>query len=159
MAQLQNQLTKEGKALLEKELDNLVNVERPRVIEELAAARALGDLSENADYTAALRKNEEISNRIDELNAILKNAKIISDTPKNSHVVSFGSVVTVLDLSDDTEATYRIVGAVESNPGEGLVSNVSPLGSAIMGHSVNDVVTVKARIEYQVKILKIDVVK
>lgn len=157
MAQEKFQLTKEGIAKLKEELDNLIKVERPQVIEQLKAARAQGDLSENADYDAARKEQARIESRIQEINIILENAdRIDTVSPKNTKAVSVGASVEILDLSENEKETYKIVGTVESDPMNGMISNKSPLGEALMGHAVNDVVTVKARVEYQVKILKIE---
>ena len=150
------ELTKEGEAALKVELDELINVKRPEVIEQRQAARALGDLSENAEYDAARERQGQIEGRIKEIQAILQNAKIISDKPKNTSNVSLGAKVTILDLSDNTEETYTIVGTVEANPAAGLISNASPLGSALISHSVGDEVTIRVAKEYKVRILKID---
>ena len=150
------ELTKEGEAALKAELDNLINVERPEVIEQLQAARALGDLSENAEYDAARERQGQIEGRIKEIQAILQNAKIISAKPRNTSTVSLGAKVTFLDLAENEEETYTIVGTVEANPVKGLISNASPLGVALIGHSVGDEVTVRVNKEYKVRILKID---
>lgn len=149
------ELTKEGAEKLEKELRHLLDIDRPEVIEALKAARAQGDLSENADYDAARDKQAEIESRIKEIENILANVKIISDKAKAGKVVGLGSVVTVKDLSDNTEAEYTIVGTVEANPIKGLISNVSPLGKAIVGKAVGDTVVVHVAQEYKVEILKI----
>lgn len=150
------QLTLEGKAKLEKELDTLINVERPKNIEDIQAARAQGDLSENADYDAARKEQARIEGRIQEIKNMLENAKIIDVTPTSSKVVSLGSTVTILDLSDNEEATYRIVGTVESDPDNGLISNSSPLGAALIGYGVGDEVVVKVAKEYRVRILSLN---
>lgn len=150
------ELTKEGEAALKVELDDLINVKRPEVIEQLQAARALGDLSENAEYDAARERQGQIEGRIKEIQAILQNAKIISEKPKNTSNVSLGAKVTILDLSDNVEETYTIVGTVEANPLSGLISNASPLGAALIGHAVGDEVTVRVNKEYKVRILKIE---
>ena len=142
------ELTKEGAENLEKELRHLIDIDRPEVIEALQAARSQGDLSENADYDAARTKQAEIEGRIKEIENILANVKIISEKTKAKGVV-LGSTVTIKDLSDDTVETYTIVGTVEANPLKGLVSNVSPLGRAI-------IVSVHANKEYKVEILKIE---
>ncbi len=156
MANEKIELTKEGEAALKAELDNLINVERPEVIEQLQAARALGDLSENAEYDAARERQGQIEGRIKEIQAILQNAKIISSKPRNTSTVSLGAKVDILDLSDNTEESYTIVGTVEANPMKGLISNASPLGVALIGHAVGDEVTVRVAKEYKVRILKID---
>ncbi len=150
------ELTKEGEAALKVELDDLINVKRPEVIEQLQAARALGDLSENAEYDAARERQGQIEGRIKEIQAILQNAKIISEKPKNTSTVSLGAKVTILDLAENEEETYTIVGTVEANPIAGLISNASPLGSALIGHGVGDEVTIRVAKEYKVRILKID---
>lgn len=150
------ELTREGAEKLEKELRHLIDVERPEVIEEVANARAQGDLSENADYDAARQKQGEIEARIKELENILANVKILGENTKKSKGVSLGSKVTILDLSDTTEATYTIVGTVETNPSKGLISNVSPLGRALIDKNVGDIVVVHVAQEYKVQILKIE---
>ena len=150
------ELTKEGEAALKTELDHLINIDRPEVIEQLQAARALGDLSENAEYDAARERQGQIEGRIKEIQAILQNAKIISNKPKNTSTVSLGAKVTLIDLSEDVEETFTIVGTVEANPVKGLISNASPLGAALIGHAVGDEVTVRVNNEYKVRITKIE---
>lgn len=149
------ELTKEGAEKLEKELRHLIDIDRPEVIELLQAARAQGDLSENADYDAARTRQAEIEGRIKEIENILANVKIINEK-KATKVVTLGSTVTIRDLSDKTDATYTIVGTVEANPMKGLISNVSPLGRAIVDKAVGDVVVVHVAQEYSVEILKIE---
>lgn len=150
------ELTKEGEANLRTEYRRLVDVDRPRVLEDLKAARAQGDLSENADYDAARNKQAEIEARIKELEHIFANVKIIDDKPKNTKSVSLGSKVELKDLSDDSTVSYTIVGTIEANPVKGLISNISPLGKAIVGKHVGDVCVVKVANEYKVEILKIE---
>ena len=104
-------LTKSGKAKLEKELRELLDHIRPEVIEELKAARAQGDLSENADYDAARAKQAEVEGRIKQIEDILANAQMIEES-SSVRVVKLGSTVVLHDLSDDTEETYTIVGSV-----------------------------------------------
>ena len=156
MANEKIELTKEGEESLQKELRHLIDIDRPALIEELSAARALGDLSENADYSAAKKKQGEMDRRIKEIENILINAVIIDDKKSNSKSVSLGNNVTIKDLSDNSEMTFQIVGTVESNPASGKISNVSPLGKAILGKKLGDVVTVKAVSEYQVEITHIE---
>ena len=104
-------LTKSGVEKLEEERDNLINVERPRVIEELQLARSQGDLSENADYDAARDKQAQIEQRIKEIEYMLQNAEIISEEQMDLNVVKPGTTVTILDLSldDPEEEKYTIV--------------------------------------------------
>ena len=150
------ELTKEGAEKLEKELRHLIDIERPEVIEALQAARAQGDLSENADYDAARTKQAEIEGRIKEIENILANVKIISEKTTKLKGVVLGSKVTIKDLSDDTVETYTIVGTVEANPLKGLISNVSPLGRAVVDKNIGDIVSVHANKEYKVEILNIE---
>ena len=156
MANEKIELTKEGEEALQKELRHLIDIDRPALIEELSAARALGDLSENADYSAAKKKQGEMDCRIKEIENILINAVIINDKKSNSKSVSLGNTVTIKDLSDNSEMTFQIVSTVESKPASGKISNVSPLGKAILGKKLGDVCTVKAVQEYQVEITHIE---
>ncbi len=149
------ELTKEGAEKLEKELRHLIDIDRPACIEALQAARAQGDLSENADYDAARTKQAEIEGRIKEIENILANVKIISEKSKAKGVF-LGSTVTIKDLTDNSTASYTIVGTVEANPLKGLISNVSPLGKALVDKNVGDIVSVHAMKEYKVEILKIE---
>lgn len=155
MATEKIELTKEGEAKLTKELRHLIDIDRPEVLDQLAAARAQGDLSENADYDAARNKQAEVEARIKEIENILANAKIIDEKKQASKLVALGSTVEIKDLSDNTKATYTIVGTVEANPTKGLISNVSPLGKAIVGKKVGDVCVVRVAREYKVEILKL----
>lgn len=149
-------VTQEGLAELEKEQQHLIHVVRAEVIEELQAAREQGDLSENADYDAARDRQAKVEARIRELDAMLQNIEIIEETSKlRSKRVQLGSSVTILELDTNNEATYTIVGSVESDPMNGKLSNVSALASAILDKKVNEVVDVKANDPYQVKILAI----
>ena len=150
------ELTKEGEEKLNKEYRHLIDIDRPEVIEQLTVARAQGDLSENADYDAARNRQAEIEARIKEIENILANAKIIDGSSKSGKVVSLGSTVEVKDLSDNTISTYTSVGTGEANPIKGLISNVSPLGHAIVGKRVGDECVVRVAQEYKVQILKIE---
>ena len=150
------ELTQEGAEKLEKELRHLIDIDRPEVIESLQAARSQGDLSENADYDAARNRQAEIEGRIKEIENILANVKIISEKTTKSKGVVLGSKVTIKDLSDDTVETYTIVGTVEANPLKGLISNVSPLGRAVVDKNIGDIVSVHANKEYKVEILNIE---
>lgn len=150
------ELTREGEEKLQKEYRHLIDIDRPEVIEQLTVARAQGDLSENADYDAARNRQAEIEARIKEIEDILANAKIIDSATKSGKVVSLGCTVELKDLSDNSVATYTIVGTVEANPIKGLISNVSPLGHAIVGKRVGDECVVRVAQEYKVLILKIE---
>ena len=148
-------VTEEGLNDLKKELETLIHVTREEVIEELKAARAQGDLSENADYDAARDHQAKVESRIKELEHQIKNAEIITET-KKTNFVRIGSTVEIQELDTKNKITYKIVGSVESDPLNGLLSNVTPLAEAILDHRVNDVVTVKVDAPYDVKILKIN---
>ncbi len=147
-------VTEEGLNDLKKELDTLIHVTREEVIEELKAARAQGDLSENADYDAARDHQAKVESRIKELEHQIKNAEVITET-KRATFVRIGSTVELQELDTKNKLTYRIVGSVEADPVNGLLSNVTPLAEAILDHRVNDVVTVHVDSPYDVKILKI----
>jgi transcription elongation factor GreA len=137
-------LTEEGLKNLQEELYQLKNVERVKNITALQEARAQGDLSENADYDAARDQQAQIAARIATIEKILKNYEIIKDGANN-----LGKWVKIefLDLEDEDEpavAVYKIVGTLEADPLRQLISNESPLGSAIVNHKVGDKVYVKS---------------
>ena len=148
-------VTKEGLAELQKEYEYLVHVERDQVIEELRAARAQGDLSENADYDAARDHQARVEARIRQLDDMLKNIEIIDGKKSRSKIVRLGSTVT-LEFQDTMEKeTYTIVGTVESDPVNGKRSNETPLAAAILEHKVNETVPVMVNPSYSVKILEV----
>lgn len=154
-------VTQEGYNELVNEHENLIHKVRQEVIEELQEARAQGDLSENADYDAARERQAQVEGRIRELEAMIKNAEIIteSDGKKKTSkkaTVKLGSIVTIEDLSDNEVNTFNIVGTIEADPFNGKLSNTTPLAEVIMDKKVGDVVTV-TRVEepYDVKILEI----
>ena len=128
---------------LRQKLDHLVNVKRPALADRLHKAIQRGDLSENADYIAAKEEQGFLEGQIQQIEAMLRNVVIIEDNGPSDEV-SIGSRVTVVEEGFEEEETFRIVGAAEANPGKGKVSNESPLGQALMGHRVGDVVTVEA---------------
>jgi transcription elongation factor GreA len=150
-------LTKAGYKHLEEELRTLLDVTRDEVKRQLAEARAQGDLSENADYDAARGKQAEVEGRIKEIENILANAEIIEEGKTNSKRVGLGSTVTIRFLENNKEASYMIVGTVESDPVNGKISNSCPLGEALTGKSAGDIIEVKAIKTYKVEILKIEV--
>ena len=149
-------LTKSGIEKLRNERDLLVNVERPKVIADLQAARAQGDLSENADYDAARERQAEVEARIKEIDVMLQNAELIDEDNIDLQVVREGRRVRMLDLEDNVENEYAIVGSFETDPDHGKISNECPLAKALMGHGIGDVVTVMVENPYQVKILDIN---
>lgn len=133
-------LTQDGYNELKKELDYLKLEKRPEVINALKDARALGDLSENAEYDAARNEQAEVEGRIAELEVMLDNAKIITEASKDK--VSIGSKVVVKYVEDEESEEYTIVGSKEADPFANKISNESPIAKAILGFSVGDVVTV-----------------
>ena len=138
-------LTKEGLADLQKEYDELVKVKRPEVLDRVTSARNQGDLSENAEYTAARDELSFIDGRIDELEELLKQAKVIEDTTKGggAHAaVALGSKVTVKIGSK--EELFTVVGEWEADPTSKKISHESPLGKALMGKTKGDKVEVDA---------------
>ena len=149
-------LTPEGKAKVQAELDDLVNVKRPALAVRLRDAIQQGDLSENADYHVAKEDQAFLEGKILELQAILRNAVIIQDASPNG-VVKMGSKVTVQEDGEDSPETYILMGAKEANPREGKISNDSPIGGALLGHKVGETVRAKTPAgEIKFKILKID---
>lgn len=149
-------VTEEGRKALQEEYDHLVHVERALVIEELKAARAQGDLSENADYDAARDHQARVEARIKELDYMLENIEIISDSKsKGKKVVKLGSTVKILTLDENEEETYSIVGTVEADPINGKLSNETPLAKALLDRKAGEVVTVNVQHMYKVKILEI----
>ncbi|MEE0888268.1 MAG: transcription elongation factor GreA [Candidatus Saccharimonadaceae bacterium] len=140
-------LTAAGKKELEKELDELIK-NRPVIAERIATARAFGDLSENEEYSSARNEQKLAESRILEIQDILKNAKIIRGGKKDK--VALGATI-VLDLGG-RKVEYALVGPTEANPLEGKISNESPIGKAIFGHKVNEVVDFNGK---KVEILEI----
>ena len=150
-------LTKAGYKKLEEELRYLIDVVREDVTRELAEARAQGDLSENADYDAARGKQAEVEGRIKEIENILSNAEIIEEGKSSTKKVGLGSTVTIRFVENNKEVSYMIVGTVESDPVNGKISNSCPLGEALVGKTVGDIIEVKAIKTYKVEILKIEI--
>ena len=149
-------LTNEGFLEIEEELNHLKEVKRPEIIKALKDARALGDLSENADYDAARNEQAQIEGRILELEKILETAELIEkrDTDK----VGLGATVIIryLDEDDDETEEYRIVGSKEADPSNNKISNESPLATAIMGARVGDECVVESpNGSYRVEIIEI----
>ncbi len=136
-------MTRAGVAALEEELRHIKNVLRPQIIEQIAEARAHGDLSENAEYSAAKEKQSFNEGRIKELEAVIASAEIIDPTQFAGHtVVRFGAKVVLADEDTDEEKTLVIVGEYESNADEGRISITSPVARALIGKSQGDSVKV-----------------
>lgn len=147
-------LTEEGLSEIEKELEYLKLEKRPEVINSLKEARALGDLSENAEYDAAREEQAIVENRIKELEGIMENAVVITDV--NTDKVSVGTKVTIEYVGEDDKEEYTIVGIKEADPFSNKISNESPIAKAIMGRMVGETVAVESpNGKYDVKILSI----
>ena len=148
-------LTNEGFLEIEEELNHLKEVKRPEVIKALKDARALGDLSENADYDAARNEQAQVEGRIKELELLLEKAELIEK--RDTDTVSLGATVKIKYIEDDDDVEeYRIVGSKEADPSNNKISNESPLARGIMGARVGDKCTVESpNGNYQVEILEI----
>ena len=133
-------LTKKGFLRLEQELKTLKGVERPNVIAAIAEARSHGDLSENAEYSAAKEKQGFIEGRIQELEAVVSRAQIIDPAEMSGDVIRFGATVSVVDVDTDTENCYQIVADINDNK----ISLSSPLAKALIGKEVGDEVVYMA---------------
>ena len=119
-------------------------VERPNIIAAISEARAQGDLSENAEYSAAKEKQSFIEGRIQDLEAVLSRAQVIDVPTIKSDVVRFGATVLVADEDDDTERSYQIVGDYEADIVKNKISLSSPLAKALIGKEIGDVAEFKA---------------
>ncbi len=150
-------ITKEGYDNLQEELDYLRTVRRQEVAERLREALEDGDAGIDADAECDAARNEQafVEGRIREIETILSNAKLI-DNHEKKDTIDVGSKVTIQEANYEPES-YTIVGAVETNPRNGKISNESPLGRALMGHITGETVTVKAPDgEFTVKVLKVE---
>jgi transcription elongation factor GreA len=136
-------LTPEGYKKLEEELRNLKVEGRKEIAEKIKEARSYGDLSENAEYDAAKDAQASMEQRITTIENMLKNAQIVSESDVTTDAISIGSRVKLYDVEFDEEMEYTIVGSTEANPDEGRISDESPIGSAILGHKVDEVVDVE----------------
>ena len=137
-------LTSEGYQKTQEELEYLKVVRRKEVAQKIKEARSQGDLSENAEYDAAKEEQAEIEARIVQLDNMLRNAEVITEDELNSGHVSLGNTVVLFDEEFQDEVTYTIVGSAEADPANGRISNESPLGLALIGHIMGDIVEVEA---------------
>jgi len=136
-------LTPGGLKKLEAELENLITIERPAIIEAIAIAREHGDLSENAEYSSAKEKQSFIEGRIAELESKIGAAEVIDPLKQQGGRVVFGATVTLIDVDSDKEVTYALVGTDEADLDRGLLSTSSPIGRGLLGKEAGDEVTVK----------------
>jgi len=136
-------MTKESHETLQEELKRLIREERPKVIQDIAEARAHGDLSENAEYDAAKNRQGFIEGRIQELQDKLARAYVVDLTNLKPDKVVFGATVTLYDTSSEEEVRYKIVGEEEADIKLSKISCTSPVGKALIGHKLDDTVKVK----------------
>ena len=135
-------LTYAGLKALEDELENLKVVKRREIAQKIKEAREQGDLSENAEYDAAKDEQRDMEARIEEIEQILKNAVVI-DEKFEKGVISLGCLVTLEDISLGREVTYHIVGSTEADILQNKISNEAPIGKALLGKKIGDVVQVE----------------
>ena len=136
-------LTQEGLEKTKKELERLKTVERKEVARMIGEAKSYGDLSENSEYDAAKTKEAQLELKILELEDRVKRAKIITKDALNTKVVNIGSKVTLYDVEFDEDVVYTLMGSTDSDPLNGIISNCSPLGKAILGQKVGAEVKVE----------------
>jgi transcription elongation factor GreB len=149
-------LTPEGAKKLATELNRLVSMERPRVVQEVSDAAAQGDRSENAEYIYGKKRLREIDRRIRFLSKRLDSAVVVRQDEVRSDVVAFGASVGLQD-ENGKQMSYRLVGPDEADPAKGLISFKSPMGQALLKRRVGDVVVVKRPAgEIEIEILSID---
>ncbi|MEZ3505332.1 MAG: transcription elongation factor GreA [Lachnospiraceae bacterium] len=144
MADKKNILTYEGLKKLEDELQDLKVVQRREIAQKIKEAREQGDLSENAEYDAAKDEQRDIEARIEQIEKILKNAEVVLDEEIDLNKISIGCLVRVLDIEFDEEEEYKLVGSSEASSLQNKISNESPIGRALIGAKVGDVVDVEA---------------
>ena len=156
MAEKKNILTYAGLQKLEEELHDLKVNRRKEVAVKIREAREQGDLSENAEYDAAKDEQRDIEARIEEIEKILKNAEVVVEDEVDSDKINVGCKVDVYDVEFEEEIEFQIVGSTEANNLEGKISNESPVGKALIGASIGDVVEVETPTGVmQYKVLKI----
>ena len=144
---------------IKQELYELETVRMKEVAEQIKEARSFGDLSENSEYDEAKNEQGKVFSRIEELKVLIDNAEIVdnidADAPKDT--VTLGSIVKVLDLEDDFEETYEIVGSQEANPKAGRISDDSPVGRGLRGHRAGETVSIMAPAgELKFKIISVE---
>lgn len=156
MADKKNILTYEGLKRYEDELQNLKVVKRKEVAQKIKEAREQGDLSENAEYDAAKDEQRDIELRIEELEKLLKNAEVVVEDKIDLDKINIGCKVKVYDMDEDEEMEFKIVGSTEANSLQNKISNESPVGQALMGKKIGDIVDVETQAGvFQYKVLEI----
>ncbi|MBQ0138520.1 MAG: transcription elongation factor GreA [Kurthia sp.] len=135
-------MTAAGKQKLEEELEYLITTKRKEIVERIKIARDFGDLSENSEYDAAKDEQGFVEGRISLLQTMIRNVMIIEEGSDVRDVVGIGCTVTFVELPDEEEEEYTIVGSAEADPLEGRISNDSPIAKALIGRKVNDLVKI-----------------
>lgn len=159
MAEKETFVTEEGLQKLKDELDYLVTEKRKEVVERIKIARGFGDLSENSEYDAAKDEQAFVEGRINQLEKMIRNAKIIDATKTDQDVVGLGKTVVIEEIPDGDKEEYTIVGSTESDPLSGKISNDSPMAQSLIGHSVGDEVNVQTpggEIRFKILDIKLD---
>lgn len=156
MAEKKNILTYAGLKQYEDELQTLKVVKRKEVAQKIKEAREQGDLSENAEYDAAKDEQRDIELRIEELEKLLKNAEVVVEDEIDLDKINIGCKVKVYEIDFDEEMEFRIVGSTEANSLQNKISNESPVGKALIGKKIGDVVDVETQVGViQYKVLEI----
>jgi transcription elongation factor GreA len=153
MAEEKFPMTVRGKKMLDEELKHLMTVERPTIVKAIEVARGHGDLSENADYSAAKERQGFIEGRIQDINGKLARAQVIDPSTIKSEKIVFGATVVVLETETDRKLTYQIVGVDEADIKSGKVGITSPIARALIGKTEGDEVVVhapKGEVHYEV---------
>jgi transcription elongation factor GreA len=151
-------MTKEGYEKLKRELDRIIKIERPKNIKDIEEARAHGDLSENAEYHAAKERQGHLDAKKRELEHKLASAQIIDISKLTNEKVVFGATVTLADADSGDIKKYTLVGQEEADLKKGKISVQSPVGKALIGHKVGDLVTIKTptkTVEYEIQEIQI----
>ncbi|EGL83499.1 transcription elongation factor GreA [Caldalkalibacillus thermarum TA2.A1] len=158
MADKETLVTEEGLKKLKDELEYLITVKRPEVVEKIKIARSYGDLSENSEYDAARDEQAFVESRIQQLQKMILNAKIIDASKEEEDVVTVGKTVVFQELPDGETEEYTIVGRTEADPAAGKISNDSPMAKGLLGRKAGEVVTIHTPGgDIEVKILEVRV--
>ena len=149
-------VTNEGLKKLTEELEYLKTTKRKEVVENIRVALSFGDLSENSEYEEAKNEQAKVEGRIVELENMLKKVKVISEHEVKTDVVNVGAKFKVLDIGRNTEREYTLVGSTEADPLSGKISDLSPIGKAVIGAKVGDILTINVPSgDIQIKIIEI----
>ena len=149
-------MSEEGLKKLETELETLKSVKRHEVSERIKTAREFGDISENSEYEDAKNEQAFVEGRIQTIEKTLRQAKVVDNHNVDPNAVHIGSLVTIKDLEEDVEEQYTLVGAAEADPNKNHISNESPVGKALMGARVGQIVEVTAPVgKIRLQVIKI----